>query len=112
MSDLAGFLAAALGSSDGDTFFVVPAYESPQQAATGRHFLTLHEARDAIRSYREQQGRRGAERQRATVLVSPGTYPLTKTFVLDGRDANTSWLAEPGARSRPVHSGGRQLAGN
>ena len=44
-----------------------------------------------------------------TVLIAPGTYPLTQPLILTEADSFTTWKAA--GRAKPVHSGGRVLNG-
>jgi parallel beta-helix repeat protein len=75
---------------------------------TPRHHRSLSAARDAIREHR----RRARDPQApATVVVEPGRYELTEPLVLRAEDSWTTWTAAPGATARPVHTGGRALAG-
>lgn len=91
--------------------------------ARGAH-ASLAAARDAIRdaraSHSNAQQKQWQQQQgeplppRATVHVHAGRYELAEPLVLGPQDSHTTWrraAADSLGSTRPVHSGGRTLAG-
>ena len=97
----ATMLAVALGGCHGSAVFRV------SNNGVGHH-RSLRAARDAVREHRR---RAQSSSLRATVVIEPGTYQLTEPLLLEEQDSWTTWTAAPGSTTRPVHSGGRRLAG-
>ena len=101
----ATFFVSPAQQADGDGGSALAAGGGPDGLAAGqRHFRTLRAARDAIR-----QLRRRSAAPNVTVLIAPGTYPLTQQLILTEADSFTTWKAA--GRAKPVHSGGRVLNG-
>jgi hypothetical protein len=89
--------------AQGSEFFISPAGSDRNPGTREKPFQTLERARDAVRSLNEGKGISGKDR--ISVWLSGGTYPLSRTFELGPNDgglpgAPVTYSALPGATVR------------
>ncbi len=82
----------------------------PNRQKTDGSFATIHQARDAIRAIKKNQG--GVLKQSITVFLRTGTYYLKEPLTLTPEDSGNSefaitYRAYPG--EKPIISGGEQI---
>src|SRR5690349_10412831 len=97
----------------GVTLHVAPAGDDTRSGTVDQPLASLTGARDAIRKMKAA----GEIKEPVTVLVAPGRYPISETFVLTPDDSGTPaapityQAASAGVAEgdRPVFSGGRRI---
>lgn len=87
-------LAAGISCSPSQAANIIhvsPDGSDNNSGASHAPLATFEAARDTVRNFRQK--RREKRTQAFTVLVQPGTYPLTRTLELGSKDHDTIWKA-------------------
>lgn len=94
-------------------FFIATTGDDAHPGTREKPFATLEKARDAIREARKPEANKNGNSEEWTVRLSPGTFELTKPFVLETQDSGT--VEHPvrylGVEGETILSGSRKLEG-
>ena len=93
---IAGILFAAVlasGHAQAAEFHVAPNGSDSNPGTVDKPFATLEKARDAAREVRGQRSEVRGQNGEITIILSAGTYRLTKTFELNEQDSGTAFVA-------------------